>query len=375
MVGWALALAALVSWPADAGPLASGGLDSDDAAWFYNRPGATLAQMNADHGECRVFGGRMMGSTRTAPNPQYGLVGDIIGAIAAAGPAAALADDCMMSKGYRRYDVPNTRLRDFLRRYAQLPVETQALYAGAETPPEGILTRVWANDYWLAEDGAPLRADARSFTPVAPDVATFNQWGQPRRIRPAAGAPAAPAGGDAIVFLTLRGPSSRAFVMFDRRDPVTGLGSRAPVGGRERWPGFEASTEAEGSVAQLAFVIPAGVYALANVRTGRYDFTGFCLGTIAFEARAGEVIDLGEITVVPGDVVVDPLSPPPQARLRIVQPESDAVRAQALGAVAFADRLQSAAYYNDFPRQCQLFNRIYGIDMPGAASWGARAAK
>lgn len=351
-----------------AGPLAGGALDSDDAAWFYNRPGATLEQVGADQAECRSFGGRMMGSTTPFQDRQYGLVGMIVGDIAAAGPTVAYADDCMMSKGYRRYNLPGMRMTTFMEQLRRLPLPTQRLYAGGETPPEGTLARVWVNDYWLGDEGASLR-NSRSVTPVAPPVETFNSLGRPHRIRATEGAPSAPSGDNALVLVTVHGPTGRAMANFELMNPVSGLGVRVPVGGRERWPSFEASTDNDQRTAQLAFVIPAGVYALSQARTGRYDFTDFCLGTIAFEARAGEVIDLGEITVVRGDAVVDPQSPPPETRLRIVQPSIDAARAQVLGAAALADRLQAASYRNGFPRQCRLFGRIYGVDMPGAADW------
>lgn len=354
-----------------AGPITASVLDSDDTAWFYNRPGAGVDGVNADHVECIGFGARMMGGDGEYRPSQYGLTGEILGAIASAGLVVAATDECMMSKGYRRFDLPGVRSRDFRERLAAMPPEQQQAYLGGETPPEGALARVWVNDYWLAGDG--LRAPERRYTPSASTVQQYNQWGLPRQIDAVEDfAAIAPTGNQAVVLLTMRAPRSRAYVLFDRRDPVTGQPSRRTVDGRERFPGFEAETEArEGSPdpVRVAFVIPAGTYSLAMARSTRHDGTTFCLGTIAFDIGAGEAVDLGEITLEPGDQVIDPLSAPPQVRLRIDQPAVDAARANALNAAVFIDRLRPAAYANNFPRNCQLFARIYGLDMPGAPAW------
>lgn len=355
-----------------AGPITASVLDSDDMAWFYNRPGASVEAVNADHVACIGFGAWVMGGENSNRGPsQYGLTGDIMAAIAVAGLAVAATDECMISKGYRRFDLPDTRLRAFRERLAAMSPEQQQAYLGGEVPPEGVLARVWVNDYWLASDG--LRAPDRNYTPTASSVQQYNEWGLPREIDAVEDfAAIAPTGNQAVVFMTMRAPRSRAYVLFDRRDPVTGHPSRTMVDGRDRFPGFEAETAARAGSpdpVRVAFVIPEGTYSLAMARSTRYDGTTFCLGTIAFDIRAGEAVDLGEFTLEPGDQVVDPLSPPPQVRFRIDQPAVDGARASTLGATAFADRLRPAAYVNNFPRNCQLFARIYGFDMPGAPLW------
>jgi hypothetical protein len=362
--------------PASAGPLEPSVLDSDDVAWFYNRPGGTLEEIATAQNECRGFGAQMMGTNSPAYGEGYGLAGQFIGAIAAAGPIVANTDDCMMSRGYRRFDVAGTRLRDFQTRFAALPGEQQALYAGAETPPEGVLGRQWVNTYWLLAPGdAP--AAAHAITPRATDVPTFNRWGQPRQLRAvAAGAPITLGAGEAVVFVTARAPSgSGAHVMFDRRE-ANGDAAFTTVGGGRRWPGFEVRAQDDSvEAARLAFIVPEGVYALSNVRTGRYDFTTMCLGTVAFQIGACEAVDLGDFTMEPSQQIVDPRAPAPKVRLRVDQPEANAARAAAFGADAFAQSLRRATYFNGFPRACQLFSRIYGFDIPGAATWGAASGE
>ncbi|EGF91747.1 hypothetical protein ABI_01770 [Asticcacaulis biprosthecium C19] len=348
-------------------------LDSDDLAWFYNRPGAGAEQVAADQNVCLSFGRSMFGTNPVNEGMTYGLTGAIIGEIAAAGPNVAYADDCMMARGYRRFDIAGSNLRQFRERYAQLAPEVQALYAGAEVPPEGVLRRKWANTYWLSASGdAPALAEPLSFVPRSPDIPTFNRWGPTKSVKGvSSGTVPQPGPGEAVVLMTVSSPTGAgAHILFDRRE-ANGEAGIVQTTGRRSWPGFEARTkEAKVSTAaQFAFVIPAGIYSLANVRTGRYDFTTFCLGTIAFDVAAGEVIDLGHFTMVPADAAIDPLAPAPKVQLRIDQPKVDSERIAALAAVDLADRVRPAVYFNRFPRMCTLFSRIYGFDMPGAPIW------
>jgi hypothetical protein len=143
---FSLLMACVVASPAAAGPLTASVLDSDDLAWFYNRPAVTVAEIGADQNACRGFAAMMLGAGAPQPGP-YGLAGDVMGAIASAGLNVAYVDDCMMSKGYRRFDIAGTRLRDFQTRFQALPAEQQLAYFSAEAPPEGVLARHWSNTY------------------------------------------------------------------------------------------------------------------------------------------------------------------------------------------------------------------------------------
>jgi hypothetical protein len=362
----AFALGLMFAGSAHSGPLTASVLDSDDLAWFYNRPGATVEEVAAAHNQCRGFGGMMVGSTATQPGP-YGLAGDVIGAIASAGLAVAYVDDCMMSRGYRRFDIASTRLRDFQQRFAQLSPAQQAEYAGAETPPEGALARRWANTYWLpaAANDAPASVEPRNFTPRAVTVEVFNRWGQPRWIDPMEAA--TPGANEAVVVLRLRSSGGRARLGFDRRTP-NGEAAYVEVNGRQRWVGIEPQMRSDTAEPQaFAFVVPPGTYSLGYFGTTRYDVSTFCYGTIAFNVGAGEVLDLGDFTIEHGGEIVDPLAPAPTARMRIDRPAITPERASALG--LGAQTLTAATYANNFPRMCQLFSRAYGFEMPGGANW------
>ncbi|UPT64107.1 MAG: hypothetical protein M0D54_06070 [Hyphomonadaceae bacterium JAD_PAG50586_4] len=362
----ALALGWAIAAPAHAGPLTASVLDSDDLAWFYNRPGASVEEVASAHNQCRGFGAMMVGGTATQPGP-YGLAGDVIGAIASAGLAVAYVDDCMMSRGYRRFDIADTRLRDFQQRFSQLSLDQQAAYAGAETPPEGALARRWANTYWLASaSDAPASTEPRNFTPHAVTVEVFNRWAQPRWID-AAQSIATPGANEAIVVLRLRSSAGRARLGFDRRTE-NGEAAFLEINGRQRWVGIEPQMRSDAAEPQtISFVIPPGTYSLGYFGTTRYDVSTFCYGTIAFNAAAGEVIDLGDFTIEHGGEAVDPLAPAPSARMRIDQPAITPERASALG--LSAQYLSPATYTNNFPRMCQLFSRAYGFELPGAANW------
>ena len=365
---FSLLLACAVVTPAAAGPLTASVLDSDDLAWFYNRPGVTVEEIGADQNACRGFAAMMLGAGAPSPGP-YGLAGDVIGAIASAGLSVAYVDDCMMSKGYRRFDIADTRLRDFQTRFQALPAEQQLAYFSAETPPEGVLARRWSNTYWLPREGDAAIQGARNFLPRAMTRDEFNRVSQPGWVRPAE-ANATPAAGEVLLVFTLRSSGGNARFGLDRRTPD---GEQAFTGrpNRANWPGIEPRIEDAQGPQAFVFAVPAGIYSLLYASTTRYNATTFCYGTIAIEAAAGQVIDLGDITIERGGEVVDPLAPAPTIRMRIDQPPVTAERTALFG--ARAANAQAAAYRNAFPRKCQLFTRGYGFELPGAAPWVAPA--
>ena len=352
-------------------------LDSDDMAWFYNRPSATPEIVAADHARCISFGRRHWGREQEGtvqPGP-YGLVGDVMGAIAAAGPIVATIDDCMISEGYRRFDVFGLPLRDFQERLLALPAQERAAYAGADSPPEGTLARQWANTYWLTTgDEAPQGPEPRRITPRVASVASANRWwgSAPLRLRTISGdaLPVPMADGEAVAFLTLNSSTdTQVEVAFERVAPGTGDLASISYRGGNRWPAFQAQTTHDSGRNEFVFVIPAGTYALARIRRGRQGM-GFCLGTIAFNVAPGDVVDLGHFTVEQGASVSAP-APPPVARMRVDQPELTPARRNFLGAGELANRMKQAAYSNGFPRICRPFSPIYGFDIPGAPLWNS----
>lgn len=350
--------------------LSPSALDSDDMAWFYNREGESPERVAADQQECLNFGSGMYGGGYV--DPRYGLTGAVLMPIISAGPTVAYADDCMMAKGYRRFNVPG-RLRQFQERLQAATPDILAAYAGASEPPEGVLSRVWVNTYWLpAGDEAAPGAEPRQFTPRAMTLSEANRWGPPDNIRPlSADAQVALEGDQALVVMTVRSPTG-AGLRFERSDPATGGAGIVRDGRRQRWPSFDVRAGAEDtSPKRVMFAVPAGTYSLAAAWTWRWaNGTEFCLGTVAVQIEPGEIVDLGDFSLDRG-AEVSALSTSPHVRLRIDQPALDAARLTLLGGAPLAERMRAARYVNKFPRQCRLFNRGYGFDLPAAPDWQA----
>lgn len=350
--------------------LSPSALDSDDMAWFYNREGESPERIAADHQECLNFGSGMYGGGYV--DPRYGLVGEALMPIVSAGPTVAYADDCMMAKGYRRFNVPGMRLRQFQERLQAATSEVLAAYVGASEPPEGVLSRVWVNTYWLpAGDESAPGPEPRRFTPRAMTLGDDHSW-NPRQtiIRPLReDADIALDGDQALIVMTVRSTTG-AGLRFERSDPATGGAGIVTEGRRQRWPWFDIRAGADDtSPKRVMGLVPAGTYSLAAAWTWRWaNGTEFCLGTVAVQIEAGEIVDLGDFSLDRG-AEVSALSTSPHVRLRIDQPDLDAARLALLGGTPLAERMRAARYFNRFPRQCRLISRSYGFDLPGAPDW------
>jgi hypothetical protein len=374
-----LALALAPNYAA-AGPINPREIDPDDMAWFYNRPGASPEQVFSDASECEQFGRRLFGAPTTDRSAAMtGVVPQIMLAIVVSGPVVAYTDDCMMSKGYRRFNVAGGTLRAFNDRVAAMSLEAQAQLAGAETPPEGVLARQWVNTYWIPANGEEQAASARERThrSVAPQF-----MGREAKLFIDAledGAAISPGPSDAVFVMTFRaaGPGK---VYLARDQFATGDPDVVALGRRERWPTLLAEAgdrrpDASG-VVQLVFVAPAGAYALSAVGQGYYiRSTFFCYETIAFTARPGEVVHLGAYTVETEPPSVHALAPAPRQRLRIDPLELEAARADLSQRPDLAARMTLAQYVNNFPHSCPEVVGIaaYGLDMPDAPLWRAEA--
>jgi len=373
----ACALAFVMAGSAVAGPLAPNALDGDDNGCFYNRPGTGVAEARADLQYCRMFGNSMTPRS-TGAGAAYGLVGALVEvAVAEAmaqGPVRAHTDDCMISLGYRRFSTSDTSIQAFTERFDRMDQATQDAYAGAETPPEGTLAREWTNSYWLAADGdAPASAESRSVRPV---MGTATQVQMNRGVE--AEDPIAPGPQDAVFVVTLRYASDgreRPSLAFSRDQIDTGMPHMAPIGrnNRMRWPVLEARMDrparnATGPRAQqFVFVAPAGSYTFSAAASGTAT-TQFCLGTIAFTAAPGEVLDLGEFVIEPGQHIAIASAPPALFGLRLNAPNIEADRAVLARAPDLAARLQPATFVNGVARGCQVSGApLYGFDLPGAA--------
>lgn len=367
---------------ASGGPIHPRDLDPDEIAWFYNRPGATPERVASDATECAAFGRRLFGPPTANPDAAMtGIVPAIMLGIVTAGPVVAYLDDCMIAKGYRRFNVAGSTQRHFSERASAMPAETQAMLAGADTPPEGRLARQWSNTYWFAADGettiAPLRERAhRSASPqfLTRDAKLF--------IEPLAeGADVAPGPNDAVLVMTFRSIGRDQGKIYLAHDLDDGEPDPIRVGRHDRWPTLVAEpgrrqANASGE-ARLVFVAPAGTYALSGVGQGYYiRSTFFCYETIAFTAHAGDVVHMGAYTVETEPSGTHPLAPTPRQRLRIDLPPLDGARDDLAQSPDLAARMKLADYVNNFPHACPETVGIaaYGLDMPGSPSLRAEPA-
>ncbi|MGH6965567.1 MAG: hypothetical protein ACREE0_13880 [Phenylobacterium sp.] len=372
---------------AAAGPL-GGNLNPSAMAWFYNRPGVTPAVLADDQRACAVFAQYVAGSLYSElPDGTGfgGLIGVLLEGGLNAGPRAGYLDDCMISNGYRRFNIAETKLAAFAERFNAMTPAIQAEFVGAESPPEGVLARQWVNVYWWPAQGeAALAPTSRRSAPRGVRSTTFDR---PKRliIDPVVeGTTLAPGPAEAVVAVTLRSNTPKPALLHFMRDlEETGAPDLLPVKSDTQWPTIQVKASAgktgAETVTRRVFVVPAGTYSLASVGTGGFEgSTLFCLGTLAFRVEPGDVVDLGEFTVQPGMQVVHPLAPTPKLRLRIDRPPIEAAR-QALtsSSADLAGRMKAATFRNDFPHECPATGgfSVYGFDSPGAATWRAAGGK
>lgn len=373
-----------------AGPIPRNALDADTMAWFYNQPGTTTAKAAEDLTACEGFSGGIL------PSPAgVGLGFDILNAGRYAGTFRAGVDDCMVALGYRRYETNDARLSAFQARYNTMTDEAKLAIVGGDPPPEGRLARQWANSFWISDQHDPQGERRRIAHPIAvPNPMSWPQW---RVIYPVAGVSSPPASADAVLVMSLTFESSAgayAGFYFQRDNAMTGLPDPftrgrtqelvmfgVSMGERPQWlprrSGAALSIVSRGVGQRLLFVVPPGTYALTSVlRDETSNSAHFCLGTIAFQAQAGEALFLGNYRVVAADQNPGPANPPAPLGIRIDPGDIEFARSSLLGAPEFAMRLHQAEYWNGHVSGCfsgQGALPIYGIDLPGAP-WGRQTS-
>lgn len=215
----AACLFAVMCGDAFAGPIAFNTLDTDDLAWFYNKPGITLEQLSADTTACGVFAGSVMNPTGSVSSGNYGMTGAVLFALNSGAPTRALLDHCMIARGYRRFNTADRNTRTFADRYEAMSEAERLALASSETPPEGTLARTWANDYWIPEpaaDSAPryveMRPGYQEFAPTNLQAVDLN-------------APIVVGPDQTLVILSIQVGSERTrggAVQFTRDNPETG---------------------------------------------------------------------------------------------------------------------------------------------------------
>lgn len=274
---------------------------------FYNRPGATRAQYDAEWQECRLIARGSLtpgGNTATYYNPMYspmanavgGLIGGLIaGAIAEGEMRRANRRACLLMRGWRLVEVDRAEAA----RVAAMNDSQRSAYfdtiVGAEHV-EGQITE--RTSFSLAPDSA-LRLDA----PVEGPGAIYLG----RRIDPAVPIELEP--GEGAVVMAFRRPdegsAGRSGTINFARYDMTARDLYSPEKDSQR-------TEAEREKATYAFSFasrdrraPLEVQ-VVRVSPGDYVVTGFavgrgvavtnsfCFGAPTFHVGAGEVVYVGD---------------------------------------------------------------------------------
>lgn len=319
---------------------------------YYNRPGATLEQHDAEFRDC-------LAATNVRPNnsaPTPSIATQLIwgGVIQAIGTSAI--ENCMIARGWRVFQLPEAEGRaasllpdaDFTARFAPM--------VGASTPP-GVLARAWDNQTARpASYHTPSRPRAQSRDQLS--ARSFRLSGLEVQLRAAAeaGGPtfsggvrgvrldraAAPGPGKAIVVVGAVGNRSIIF------------SSTAGTGGEIAF-GLDANRRG----LWQAFEVPAGRY-----RITRTSWIIHCLGTPAFDLAAGEVVYAGRFDL-------EGAAMGPTLNLDEVPGELD---------VGLRERLRLARYENGSTVPCPYGMGIYPLEIPGVPfepgyRWGSLASE
>ena len=364
----AACMLAAVSGDAFAGPIAFNALDTDDMAWFYNKPGITLEQLNADTSACGVFATTVM--NQGGGTPAGGLTGSILFALNAGAPTRSFLDHCMVARGYRRFNTADRNMRTFVARYEAMSAEERLALAGSETPPEGTLARAWANDYWIPEPPAEttpryveMRAGFLEFAPSSLQAVDLS-------------APITIGADQTLVILSLQaiGETRGGMIQFTRDNPETGAADRVRMGqgGNRRWPMISAALrerDVSDEPTYFAFLAPAGFYAHSSASARGATPSQLCMGTIAFNAEPSAVLFLGNFVIERGSERTRmPYSD--GFGVRVEMTDLANVRQQLVASPDLAARLQNADYRNGFVRQCVYgtpigISPVHGFDIPG----------
>lgn len=296
VAGCLMAVVAVSSAAAERAPLP----DPSTSSWFYNRPGASAADREQDEAQCLAFANGLSPISEETPYAsQFGLVGAMIAAagqnrLAARLPRLRLEflDDCMIAKGYRRFQVDGIAMEALAQRVLQSDVAVLDRWAGGE-PPEGALTRAFENEVWLTTSGE-VRPALASYPLLRQRVSNFSLGGPPNRgLRERD--PITPSPNQAVLIGSVHSRDRGTFLMSliavseDGR-PMVELGRSASLL-------LEGS--GGGRTTTRIFVVPAGRYVIQGVNFfsgASYGGQSFCLRTAAFAIGPGETRHLGELT-------------------------------------------------------------------------------
>ncbi|MCG2841751.1 hypothetical protein L6Q21_12235 [Sandaracinobacter sp. RS1-74] len=271
---------------------------------FYNRPGATRADYDADWQECRLIarGSRTMGGqTVVVPyNPGIispaaaagaGIIGAMIGnAIAEGELRRANRRTCLLVKGWNLVEVEDAAVRS--RVAAMTDAEREGHFerlVGAETLPEGVKVTRWANRLAAPAIAAPLE-------PRTPPKASAPP---PKPVKPVEIAP-----GQGGVILGFRRPDSlsqgkSAAVLISRYDPEAAnivTPARRDKADTTTYSALLKSRDKALELEHVAAALTPGTYVITGATPAAQGVVNvnFCLGSAMFTVEPGKLTYIGD---------------------------------------------------------------------------------
>ncbi len=304
---------------AQAGPLAIQAADKPPNARFYNHPEGTIDLHQRDLGFCAKFAQSQISGQIDTPefvtdeekasaSRAYGLIPNMLDILSVSGrkdnAGQALLDDCMVSLGWRSFEIAGQNQATFEALFASMSEVGKANYLFGENPPSGQLLRGWRNSFWLGtEAGVSIKPGIRSASPRI-DMSYI----EGRKLNTLARVPMGAA--EAIVVFQaaqadgLRGNRALAFQTVNLETGLfapaanPGVPDRFNPSGRG---GFGIGTNPRNqsnNPNRQAMVVPAGTYALSDITSNENQVP--CFGTVGFTIQPGEVLVLGSFTFGPG---------------------------------------------------------------------------
>ena len=358
---------------------------------FYNRPGASLEQHNADLVDCGLRTGVPRPGQASGPS-NMGLAFDLVWAGPIAGMYADKVENCMVVRGWRVIrldDADGSRL-------SKAPIgelmTALAPLVGADNPP-GQVARSWSNlalnpDSYrissrppapsksqlslriLNEGGiwrdppadpanpAAARQGATGTTPApAPKEAQAAPVWPSRPLKPEEIGQAPPGSAIVVVRVTGIGQSSGTGVGFARTKTQPGDTATLQI---------DAPTFMSATIGTL-FARKEGNWFVLAIQPGRWRISGsgfldYCLGGPSFEVAAGDVIYAGSFALKGANLGPDLNLAPAQEYLK---------------STGLADRLKPAEYRNGATGFCSV-SIPYALEIDGAPfapgyDWGSQA--
>jgi hypothetical protein len=344
---------------------------------YFNRPGATVGQHDADVKNCAKIAATMQAQEERTRGGVSGVAGALIenwiAGAAHNGVVAAGIENCMVVRGWRVVVVDEATGSNWASQPSEQLRTTLAAQIGASVPT-GTVARIWNNDAAHAGTGRfELRPPASGKQlslrilpegvdqPAAPTpvpVATAGKvtWASLTQTLPAEKWDVVPKD-HALLVLQMKGvsPSNGVTLFFQHMPAPSSVISGQP--GVMLFQHGLSGGKKEGRF--YVFDVEPGLWRLSNIHA-----LTLCLGAPVFEIKPGDVVYGGSYDLGAADIGPDMSLDGPRTFLS--------------GHAASA-KLAPAVYTNGSVESCVGANTIYSLEIPDVSfgsnyKWGSRAA-